>query len=138
MSSYALACRTQPRMQPKELGKLGERLVAESLINHGYVVLAKNWHCLHGEADLIVCDTSHPHEIIFVEVKSRAWDSLDPALAPEEAVTPAKQLRYQKIAQCFLAQENRFLRVRFDVAAVRVGNGVAQLHYIRNAFGGQL
>lgn len=137
MSSYALACRTQVHMQPKELGKLGERLVAESLINHGHVVLAKNWHCLHGEADLIVCDTQNPHEVIFVEVKSRFWSSLNFDLTPEEAVTAAKQRRYQKIAQCFLAQESRFLRARFDVAAVLIGNGIARLHYIRNAFGRQ-
>jgi putative endonuclease len=59
----------------------GERLAAGWLEARGYQIIATNWHCAYGEAELIA---GRAGELIFVAVKTRRGDALD---APEEAVT---------------------------------------------------
>ncbi|HEY7094482.1 MAG TPA: YraN family protein, partial [Ktedonobacterales bacterium] len=113
-----------PRMR---LGASGERLAAGWLEARGYTIIATNWHCAYGEADLIAV---HDGELIFVEVKTRRGDALG---APEEAVTAAKRRKLIATAQTYLmgvGEENRAFRI--DVIAVQLtpaGRLVEIRHY---------
>jgi hypothetical protein len=61
--------RKQPTATPRmRLGASGERLAANWLEARGYQIIATNWHCAYGEADLIA---EREGELIFVEVKTR-------------------------------------------------------------------
>jgi putative endonuclease len=97
------------------LGASGERLSASWLEARGYQIVATNWHCASGEADLIA---EHGGELTFVEVKTRRGNSLG---APEEAVTAANRRKLIATAQTYLMEhgfEDRAFRI--DVIAVQL------------------
>jgi putative endonuclease len=97
------------------LGTSGERLAAELLERRGYVVIARNWRCPHGEIDVVAEDGE---ELVFVEVKTRRGSGLG---SPEEAVTLAKRRKLIASAQTYLAEQGAEQRpYRFDVVAVEL------------------
>ena len=69
-----------------KLGKDGEQLASAFLKQQGYSILEERWHLHHLEIDIIAMDNKS-HEIVFVEVKTRA--SMEYG-APEEAVDNKK------------------------------------------------
>jgi putative endonuclease len=109
------------------LGASGERLAAGWLEARGYQIIATNWHCAYGEADLIA---EQARELIFVEVKTRRGDALG---APEEAVTAAKRRKLIATAQTYLMEQGIEDRpFRIDVIAVQLtpaGRLVEIRHY---------
>ena len=96
----------------KVLGKKGEKLVEEYLIQRGCKVLKRNYRTPFGEADIVAQDGD---EIAFVEVKARTSDKYG---APREAVGKNKQQRYRKIAEFYWLQTGEEPNARFDVAEV--------------------
>ncbi|MCS6812144.1 MAG: YraN family protein [Cyanobacteria bacterium] len=101
----------------KDLGKLGEDLVARWLVDQSWQVVAQGWHCRWGELD-IVAHHAADATLAFVEVKTRSrgnWD-MDGLLA----ITPQKQQKLWQAAQLFLADYPDLVTsaCRFDVALV--------------------
>jgi len=123
-----------------ELGRRGEKLARRILKKHGLKILAANYRCPAGEADLIALDPSTRKEygaetIAFVEVKTRRSDRYtDPA----SAVDAAKRRRLRKIADCYLnSREAEGYAVRFDVVSIVLQPGAEpKVRYIPNAFQG--
>jgi putative endonuclease len=115
---------------PKELGRKGEEVACTYLASHGIGVLARNWRCRAGEADIIAVEDD---DIVFIEVKTRA--SLNGGL-PEDSVTREKRAKYENIAMHYLAQgAHPSSRVRFDViSVVLIGDARAFLRHHRDAF----
>ncbi|MGV0626556.1 YraN family protein [Mycolicibacter minnesotensis] len=105
-------------MTRAELGALGEQLALEHLTGQGWVILARNWRCRHGELDLIAVDPAE-NAVVFVEVKTRSGDGFG-GLA--YAVPPQKVRRLRLLAGVWLAgQQHGWTQVRLDVVGVRVG-----------------
>ncbi|MGL5832164.1 MAG: YraN family protein, partial [Waterburya sp.] len=101
----------------KEIGTLGEQLVARWLQLKNYQLLASNWRCRWGEIDLIAQDQTSG-AIAFVEVKTRSahnWDA-DGSLA----INLSKQQKLIQTADLFLAQHPLLaeLPCGFDVGLV--------------------
>ncbi|WP_036487623.1 YraN family protein [Myxosarcina sp. GI1] len=101
----------------KNLGELGERLVASWLKTQGYKLLHQGWSCRWGEIDLIATHQCKAC-LIFVEVKTRGdrnWDSNGLL-----AIDTRKQEKICQTAMLFLAQNSKLaeLPCRFDVALV--------------------
>jgi putative endonuclease len=95
------------------LGTRGEKLAARFLRRAGFKLLARNYRCPAGEADLIALDG---RTLVFAEVKTRA--RTDEA-APEANVDARKQQRYRKVARYYLSRHDAGdSPVRFDVLAV--------------------
>lgn len=117
--------------QSKELGRKGEQAAIRFLVRHGYDIIARNWECAAGEADIIARDGD---AVVFVEVKTRS--SVEKGL-PEEAVTAAKRKRYEKIAGYFLRDYPEVdVPVRFDVVSILVMHeSKAFVRHHINAFG---
>lgn len=110
-------------------GRAGEDYAAEWLKNHGYHIVARNYHSRYGEIDIIAEDSQY---IVFVEVKTRADGSMVP---PAEAVTRSKQKKILLTAQIYLQKNHSTLQPRFDVAAVTtVHSEPLGLQYFANAF----
>lgn len=100
----------------RELGRRGEEAAVRFLHRHGYDIVARNWECGFGEADIIARDSN---ALVFVEVKTRSNCSKG---LPAEAVDAGKQSRYEKIALSFLSRHSLDvdLPVRFDVVSIVV------------------
>ena len=117
-------------MGQQELGKRGEDAAAAYLERTGMTVIDRNWRCKSGEIDLVALDAT---EIVFIEVKTRKTTATG---QPEEAVTPAKQRRYKRLAQAYLQQAGLTdVAVRFDVVSLLVvADDRALLRHHRSAF----
>ena len=117
---------------PKELGERGENAACKYLEHRGFDILARNWKCSYGEADVIAQDKD---ALVFIEVKTRAGTG---AGLTEEAVTAQNRPRYEKIAMEYLKQENELdsTSVRFDVISITlISHNKAFLRHHRDAFG---
>ncbi len=80
------------------LGQRGEELAARAVTQHGYRILARNWRCPMGEADLIA---QRADELTFFEVRTRRGTR---AGTPEESLTPRKRAHMEAVARHYLAE----------------------------------
>ncbi|MEG4407424.1 YraN family protein [Microcoleus sp. MON2_D5] len=127
----------------RDIGTLGENLVADWLQQQGWEILHRQWHCRWGEIDIIALGRDeeseinrgnenspfpiphspfpipHSQTLAFVEVKTRRrgnWDA-----GGMLAVTTTKQAKLWQTAEIFLSTypdlANNYCR--FDVALVR-------------------
>ncbi|MEJ5308319.1 MAG: YraN family protein [Anaerolineae bacterium] len=87
------------------LGRRGEALAAEAMRQRGFSIVAQNWHCPEGEADLIA---QRAGEWYFVEVRTRRETSRGSAEgfgSPEESLTPRKFARMEAVARRYLSAQ---------------------------------
>jgi putative endonuclease len=106
------------------LGKWGESLAADYLLNLGYVVLERNVRTPYGEIDLIarlVEESTFPAETVqvtvFVEVKTRSTQTFG---LPEESVTARKRQHMIAAAQSYLQDHPDLGEIwRIDVIAIQ-------------------
>ncbi len=111
-------------MPDQDLGIYGEQLVENWLINQGWEILYRRWHCRWGELDIVAQGYNtqggqlSSQMMAFVEVKTRSrgnWD-LDGLLS----ITPAKQRKLWTTARLFLTRHPHLAQLpcRLDVALV--------------------
>ena len=96
------------------VGRQGEALAGEFLVNQGWTIVERNWHCRFAELDIIALDPSG--EMVFVEVKYRKDTAHGTGV---EAVTQTKLRRMRLAAGKWLAEQQRGVDVvRFDIIDV--------------------
>jgi putative endonuclease len=117
-------------MSSSELGRRGEDAAAAYLENAGMTLVERNWKAKAGEVDIIALDG---HTLVFAEVKTRKSERAGTA---EEAVSPAKQRRYARLASSYISHAGLDSpETRFDVIAIKViGPDRALLRHHRGAF----
>lgn len=121
--------RTQEeRRESLEFGKTGEQMTARYLTDKGYVILEHNYRRGHLEIDLVALDGD---ELVIVEVKSRANDSL---LQPEAAVDHKKRLALIRLANEYVKSHNRKENVRFDIVSIVSKPEGAEIKHLKNAY----
>lgn len=114
----------------RALGRKGEDAAARYLEQRGYQIVARNWTCVAGEADIVARDEDW---LVFVEVKTRR--NTDKGF-PSEAVNEKKRERYERIALAWAASHSDAdVPVRFDVVSIVViGKDKAMIRHHMNAF----
>ena len=118
----------------KEVGRIGEDLVARWLKTKGYIIVRQNFRSDYGEIDIVA---ESPKTVAFVEVKTRKADSL---VTPKDAVDKSKQRKIALTARNFLKMAHlKEMKYRFDIAEVtyrydEAGSIKYSLNYIRDAF----
>ena len=114
----------------QELAREGEELAARYLADAGWTILERNFrYGRGGEIDIIARDGDCT---VFVEVKTRQSLSCG---VPELAVTASKRRQIVRVARGWQWLEGRReLFCRFDVIAVSIIGGEAEIHHIQNAF----
>lgn len=114
----------------KRLGERGEDAAAAFLERAGMTVIERNWRCPAGEIDIVALDGT---TLVLCEVKTRRTAAKG---TPDDAVTPAKQRRYAKLAAAYLQQAGvEPEEVRFDVVSILViAQDRALLRHHRAAF----
>ena len=106
-----------PETPRDAMGDRGENLAARYLRNRGYKIIVRNFRSDVGEIDIVARDG---RTLVFVEVKTRAYD--DPT--PEDQVNEAKQHQITKAAKLYLGRYGTPPPpARFDVVAVVWPNG---------------
>lgn len=117
----------------KKIGDYGESLSQKYLINHGYIILSKNFRCKFGEIDIISMDKKI-NCICFTEVKSR-YNNLYGR--PCESITYKKIRKIRNTAKLYILKNNLFnFNFRFDVVEVilNLNNNDHSINFIENAF----
>ena len=91
----------RPQSDKKRLGKWGEQFAARYLQQHGFYILAQNFHSSLGEVDIVAEDQNC---LVLVEVKTR--QSLNYG-SPAEAVTFQKLEKIMSTGYFFAKQAER-------------------------------
>jgi putative endonuclease len=118
-------------MDRTEVAHRGEDAAAAFLERIGMHIESRNWRSPSGELDIVARDGD---TLVFVEVKTRRSERAGTA---EEAVSPSKQRRIERLARAYLSSAAQGFdgAVRFDVVAIRViGDDRALLRHYRAAF----
>lgn len=111
-----------------EIGKNGEDLAVEYLVNKGYKILERNWRSGHKEIDIIAMDGD---TLVVVEVKYRK--SLDFG-DPDIAVGVMKQRMLIYAAEAYLNYRNLDVEVRFDILSMVITPQGENIEHIEDAF----
>ena len=113
-------------------GNEAEEHACSWLQARGLGLLARNWHCRHGELDLVMLDQQ---TVVFIEVRLRNQQHFGGAVS---SVTAAKQRRLMEAASLFLSDQPLWAAhpCRFDVLAMDRRNGCYNFNWIKNAFYG--
>lgn len=126
------------RRRELPLGVKGEKLAKRHLRRAGMKILATNYRCPAGEADLIVLDFStrktHGAEtVVFVEVKTRSSDRY---VDPEAAVDEDKRRQVRRVSAYYLRHHDAAgFALRFDIVSIVIRDGQQpQIRHIRDAF----
>jgi putative endonuclease len=115
------------------LGRRGEELAANRLIDLGYAIVGRNYRCPHGELDLV----ARQGEVwVFVEVRTRRGDRFG---TPEDSFTARKRAHLIAAAQHYLqAHDLAGVPWRIDAVAVELSTAgvLHRLDVIENAVSG--
>ena len=109
-------------------GQRAERQAERYLKSRGLKFVTRNWHCRHGEIDLIMHDEEF---LIFVEVRMRSASTFADGAT---SVDHFKQIKLGHAAALFLSEQPRWQQhpCRFDVVGIDGKDGA--LSWIQNAF----
>lgn len=114
--------------QHNELGKKGEQLAVDFLLENGYEIIARNYIFQKAEIDIIA---KHKDMMVCVEVKTRNSDFFGD---PQDFVTKGKIKNLVKAMDAFIIDNEIELESRFDIIAVLLNKKVQHLTHYENAF----
>jgi putative endonuclease len=110
-----------------DLGRWGEERAVRYLESRGCQVVARNWRCPAGEADVVVLEGTC---LAFVEVRTRRGAAYG---TPEESITPRKLEHMAAVAQTYVQEQGWEGDWRLDLVAIRMGGEQAgSIEWYRN------
>jgi len=110
------------------LGKKGEQLAVDFLLQQGYAIAVRNYRFDKAEVDIIA---RKDNILAVVEVKTRS--SLDFG-NPQDFVKPKQIQRLVKAVNEYIISNDLEVEVRFDIIAInRQGKGF-NIEHLENAF----
>ncbi len=112
-------------------GDEAENLALKELKRAGLKAVTRNFHCRHGEIDLIMLDGNC---LVFVEVRYRGRGSLVEAVATVDA---RKQRKLAQTAAVYLSRHSEFQHhpCRFDVVGISErDDGDCVFRWLNDAF----
>ena len=110
------------------IGKIGEDLATDLLIEKGYEILERNWRFRHNEVDIIA---RKDNLLVIAEVKTRSGDTYG---EPYTAVDYRKQRYLIFAAERYLFSHKLDLEVRFDIISITRGQNRSVVEHIPEAF----
>ncbi len=114
-------------LKTRDIGQQAEQLACEYLQNRGLRLRSRNYHCKHGEIDLIMEDKGY---LVFVEVRKRKHAQYGTG---NESIVMQKRSRIIRSAKHYLQKHKLYYRMpcRFDTVGLDQQSNVA---WIPNAF----
>lgn len=114
--------------QHNELGKQGESMAVQYLVEHGFAILKTNWRRGKYEVDIVAYQEGL---IVFCEVKTRSSAEHG---NPEDFVDRKKQQAYIRMANAFVIENQREEEVRFDIFSIIITPSASSLTHLPGAF----
>lgn len=111
-----------------DVGRRGENIALEYLLEKGMILRDRNWRIRHLELDLIMETETELH---IVEVRSRKSPVL---VNPAETVLGKKQRNIVRAAAVYVGMKNISKEVVFDIVSIIFLEDGYSLEYIENAF----
>jgi len=108
------------------IGKQGEDLCCQYLLENGYTIIERNFRCKEGEIDIIA---KEKEEWVFIEVKTRTNTHYG---YPAEALTKWKKEKMLKTIRYYLFchhLENGYIRM--DMIEVHIEKEIGYIHHIK-------
>jgi len=111
-----------------DLGKLGEELAVQYLLNEGYSIVTRNYRYLKAEIDIIA---QKNNVLAIVEVKTRQSSYFG---NPQEFISSKKIKLLQQAAHEYVVTNDLDVEVRFDIVAILKNKSLEEIDHITNAF----
>lgn len=110
-----------------ELGQWGEMVAREYLLTQGYAINGQNIRVGHYEIDFIAMKDG---QIIFAEVKTRSFETADPA----DVLTKEKIRKLSRAADIYIHDYDIPLEPRFDLIVIYGSPEKYELQHYPDAF----
>lgn len=114
--------------QHNDLGKKGEQLAIDYLVNKGYVILEKNYRFLKAEVDIIA---QKDEVLAAIEVKTRSTAYFG---NPEEFVNIKKIKLLLSAIDNYVIEKDLDVDVRFDIIAIIHQKNNTKIEHLEDAF----
>ncbi|MFD1094347.1 YraN family protein [Salegentibacter chungangensis] len=110
------------------LGKNGEELAADYLMQQGYEIVARNFRFQKAEVDIIALKDEL---LAVIEVKTRSTTSFGD---PKEFVKGRQIRQLIKAIDHFVEEQQLNVEVRFDIVTVVKNKSGTEIRHFENAF----
>ena len=114
--------------QHNELGKKGEQLAVDFLVENSYDIVERNYRFDKAEVDIIA---QKGDVLAIVEVKTRS--SLEFG-NPQDFVKPKQIKNLVKAVDEYVTENDLDVEVRFDIVAIVKENKAYKIEHLENAF----
>ena len=114
--------------QHNELGKKGEQLAVDFLLESGYEIVARNYRFDKAEVDIIA---KHKDLLAIIEVKTRSTADFG---NPQDFVKPKQIKNLVKAVDEYVTVNDLDVEVRFDIIAITKENKTYKIEHLENAF----
>ena len=114
--------------QHNELGKIGEKIAVDFLIEKGYTIKARNWRFKKAEIDIIA---QLENTLIAVEVKTRSTDVFGD---PQEFIKPKQKNLLITAMNEYVISNDLDVDVRFDVIGIIKNQKEIKIEHLEDAF----
>jgi putative endonuclease len=114
--------------QHNELGKKGEQLAVDFLLENGYVIVARNYRFDKAEVDIIA---QQKDLLAIVEVKARSSADFGD---PQDFVKPKQIKNLVKAVDEYVTINDLDVEVRFDIIAITKDGKEYKIEHLENAF----
>ena len=111
-----------------ELGKKGEQLAVNYLINKGYKIVERNWRFQKAEIDIIA---TKDKTLISVEVKTRSTNDFG---SPQDFVNKKKIKLMVSAMNEYILNKDLDIELRFDIIAITKDKSSFDIEHFKNAF----
>jgi putative endonuclease len=111
-----------------ELGKKGEKLAVDFLLENDYKILEKNYRYLKAEVDIIA---QKENILAVVEVKTRSSDYFG---NPQDFVNPKKIKLLLSAIDYYVVEKDLDVEVRFDIIAIILQKNNTKIEHLKDAF----
>ena len=114
--------------QHNELGKKGEQLAVDFLIEKNYTVVERNYRFDKAEVDII---TQKDGILAIVEVKARSSKEFG---NPQDFVKPKQIKNLVKVVNEYITKNDLDLEVRFDIISIIKKGNKFEIEHLKDAF----
>ena len=111
-----------------ELGKLGEQLAVDFLLEKGYEIKERNWRFQKAEIDIIA---QLENVLAAVEVKTRSTDDFGD---PQEFIKPKQKNLLITAMNEYVVSKDLDVEVRFDIIGIIKNKQETKIEHFEDAF----